>query len=230
MSLKGHPADEQPQRPEPQPAGGRAYGADADRRGREGRSGQERQHGESEPVVAQHHRDAQTATSPAAFHHQQVPAELLHTQTWFWFCSETDPVCVCVSMSGFGVNRNPGFMNNSLSNNIFNGTGNHRAAAATSAPFHTNGSVSVQTAVRMLPAWTCQTSLRWQTGVGGTEAPTPRRCSTRWPVGLLMVNRKFTSSSKRGGFQTDRVRLTGSEGPTHQALLSLASFSCSLVV
>lgn len=33
-------------------------------------------------------------------------------------------VSFCSSMSGFGVNRNPGFnMNNSISNNIFNGTG-----------------------------------------------------------------------------------------------------------
>uniref|UniRef100_A0A7N6B6T2 CCR4-NOT transcription complex subunit 2 n=1 Tax=Anabas testudineus TaxID=64144 RepID=A0A7N6B6T2_ANATE len=42
------------------------------------------------------------------------------------FCSsDNNPMCLClcVSMSGFGVNRNPGFsMNNSLSNNIFNGT------------------------------------------------------------------------------------------------------------
>lgn len=42
------------------------------------------------------------------------------------------------SMSGFGVNRNPGFnMNNSMSNNIFNGTGRkHLRRTCTGAHVH----------------------------------------------------------------------------------------------
>lgn len=82
--LQGHPAHEQPQCAQPQPAGGRTDGADGRdggrSRSREGRgrwrcgSRQEQQHGESEPVVAEHHRDAQTAAGAATVHHQQVTA------------------------------------------------------------------------------------------------------------------------------------------------------------
>lgn len=82
--LQGNPAHEQPQRAQPQPAGGRADGADGwdggRSRSREGRgrwrcgSGEEQQYGESQPVVAEHHRDAQTAAGAATVHHQQVTA------------------------------------------------------------------------------------------------------------------------------------------------------------
>lgn len=68
-----HPAHEQPQRPEPQPAGGGADGANQrDGRREGGRRREERQHGQPQPLVSQHHRDAQTAAGAAAVHHQQV--------------------------------------------------------------------------------------------------------------------------------------------------------------
>lgn len=78
LSLQGDPADEQPQRAEPQPAGRGSDGSV----GRDGRSGrgagrrrEEQQHGESQQVVTEHHRDAQTAASTATVHYQQVTSD-----------------------------------------------------------------------------------------------------------------------------------------------------------
>ncbi|XP_034719979.1 CCR4-NOT transcription complex subunit 2-like [Etheostoma cragini] len=49
------------------------------------------------------------------------PSPSRYPTPWEW--ASTLCLCLCVSMSGFGVNRNPGYnMNNSLPNNIFNGT------------------------------------------------------------------------------------------------------------
>lgn len=72
VSLQGYSAHEQPERAEPQPAGGgsdRAGGRHGRRRERRQWSREERQHGESQPVVAQHHWDAQTTAGAAAVHH-----------------------------------------------------------------------------------------------------------------------------------------------------------------
>lgn len=94
-------------------------------------NGQDQQHGqlrarESEPQLTQHHLYAQTAASAPTLHHQQVGAA-----SAIWWDSSLlrsamrckTAVFIC-SMSGFGMNRNQAFgMNNSLSSNIFNGTG-----------------------------------------------------------------------------------------------------------
>lgn len=129
-SLQGDSANEQPRRAEPQPAGGRSHRADRWAGGRGKRGGrrrcggrEEQQHREPQPGITEHHRDAQAAAGQAALHHQQVTHTCTHTCTHA--CTHlADWRCVFPSMSGFGVNRNPGFnMNNSMSNNIFNGTG-----------------------------------------------------------------------------------------------------------
>lgn len=72
--LQGNTAHEQPECAQSQPAGGGSNGAvrwDGRRRAWRWRR-EERQYGESQPVVTQHHRDAQTAASTAAVYHQQV--------------------------------------------------------------------------------------------------------------------------------------------------------------
>lgn len=100
-SLQGDSANEQPERAEPQPAGGGSDWADGwDGGRREGRgqrrrgSREEQQHRESQSGIAQHHRDAQTATSEAAVHHQQVT----HTHTHGRLCASS---AVCFPLAQY---------------------------------------------------------------------------------------------------------------------------------
>ena len=95
--------------------------------------------GQPQPQLAQYHLYAQTATSTPALHHQQVHRHTC-SPVWHTFVQMCCFVSCAVlkievsffgffyfyicSMSGFGMNRNQAFgMNNSLSSNIFNGTG-----------------------------------------------------------------------------------------------------------
>lgn len=85
--LQGNTAHEQPECAQSQPAGGGSNGAvrwDGRRRAWRWRR-EERQYGESQPVVTQHHRDAQTAASTAAVYHQQV-TRITAVQMWPLTC------------------------------------------------------------------------------------------------------------------------------------------------